>query len=276
MDSKPSSQIASTDGVIQKLSETSRLLMLSSEVLIMILKFLDERTLVLISPRVCKRFYNHCGLHSNGPLHSNGYMGHLYEFFTFSRGGPIYQPTSDDSWQRRYFQSNVTFLLEGLTQPTELRISIFMRSESREICLSEIVSMAVELSISDEVSIDDYKKAHIRALEFLDKLFDHLKDHLENLKLSGFPVTERLWTLLSKLKLNWFHLKYSLLEWFEYDMTSFSGFKKLHLKAQRNPKCRNYFPNLPASLEELSLHILDTDRCCQLSKVLNCKTLRKM
>ena len=185
--------------------------MLPSELLTVILKFLDKRTLALISPRVCKQFYNHCGLHSNGPLHSNGYMGHIYESITFPRS-IISKQTSDDSWQERYFRSNVTFLLEELAQPSELQISVFMRSKSGEICLSEVASIAIEVSISNEISTDDRKKVHVRALEFLEKLVNQPKVHLENLKLSKFLKTKQLMILLSKVELDLLLLKDSFLE----------------------------------------------------------------
>ena len=72
-------QPASKTEIIQETGEAFHLLMLPVDILTRILKLLDEKTLALTSPRVCKRLYGFCGRYT-GVLHPfPGYMGHIYK-----------------------------------------------------------------------------------------------------------------------------------------------------------------------------------------------------
>lgn len=243
---------------------TNELPMLPWELLERIIQFLDAEAFFLTLPLVCTSFGNLC---------KNNILYEKYAFYGNRRIHSIFQLFSEmqNIQEPRYFRPNVNFHLEGITQLAEIRIDVFTTSDSKEIHLDEVSSMVIDLSILNDTS----DNVHTKASEFLEKLFESPPEKLKNLKLSGFRVDASLLGSLSKLRLDWLHLTCLLLKYFKYDPNSFLGFRRLHLKLKEN--CASYlFPSLPASLEELSLHLLNQSKNDLLMYVDHCKSLKKM
>ena len=298
---------ASNTNIIQAVGQTSQLPLLPPELFDMIIRFFSTKKALLTLSLVCTLFRDLCRNNA------------LYEEYFFFRNniphpGSQFHPKTQNVRKRRRFHSEVDFSTRTMKQPKNIRVHVFTTSdsekaeniqahvsktsdskktkniqihafktsESEKIPSSKVVSMAVELSTSDERSGDTQTKA----LDFLDKLF---KRHpffkkLKHLRLSGFWMTSSLWALLSKLRIDWLHLTCSVRRYFIYDTRHFLGFKRLDLKLKEQLNLRElpYLPPpldkflyFPVPLEEFSLHISKLKK----NEFLNigfCETLKTM
>ena len=262
---------ASSTETIQAMSGTSWLLLLSVEILTMILKFLDIKTLALNISIICKRFYEFFGLCSNGLFHSDGHMGFLYEQLMFSKGGPISQLTPEGNFQRRYFRSNVNFSSWGIEQPKEIRIHVFTTSNSEGTHLNEVSSIVIESPFLKNTPRDAQ-----RTSEFMNNLVKSPLNCLKKLKFIGFPAESWLSEPLSMLKeLSWLHWAYSSLDYSAHSFSSLPGLERLHLKFEKGFDL-DCFPRCPPSLRELSLHFSDLNNFDSFASVVECRNLEKM
>ena len=271
MDSKPFSQSVSKAKTFQEINETSQLLMFPVEVLTGILKFLDMKTLVSSLFLTCKLFcpsFRECSVAQRLFL---GHLGYVYEPFMFSKGVPISRLTPEDHFQQHYFRPNVDLSSGENVQPMGMNIHVFTTSDSKEIHLDKIVSMIIESSSLNSISENTRK-----TLQFLNDLFKNPFDSPKNLKFSGFLANRSLWKPLSTLKkLDWLHWICSVSDDFIHIFSSFSGLKRLHLEVEAGFDLL-FFPGLPSSLEEFSLHLSSVDGGSHSVFIYNCTCLKRM
>ena len=273
MGSTSSSQPVSKTEAIQKISGTFQLFLLPEDLLLRILKLLDTKTLISRLLSTCKLFrpsYKECSVVHYPFL---GYLGYIYEAFIFSKGSPLIQPTPKDNFQPHLFRPNVNLSLNGIKQPTKIRLHVFTISDSKEIRFDEIVSMVIELPNNAQIDVQT------EALKFLEKLVETPLGKLKRLKISGFLLNDSLFASLSKFSLDWLYLIHPVFEYdsshIPLDLTSTLGFRKLHMKLWDD--CDLYkFPKLPNSLEEFSLHISSVSSARHSVVLPDCTSLKKL
>jgi hypothetical protein len=166
-----------------------------------------------------------------------------------------------------HFRPIVDLSSEENTQPAELRIDVYTTSYSEEFHLSEVFAIVIELTTSSPTS-DEVLNEATNFLVHLSKT--HLR--VNWLEISGFPIGYWFWTLLRGLnpKCLWLTCPLSL------DFLSFSTFlpeiKSLDLKLGENFDLQ-YFPQLPSSLESLSLEFSNLSNNSQSLSISNCTKL---
>ena len=269
MASTSSSDSVSEPKTIQEMSGPFQIFQLPPNVLVMIFRFLDVKSLISSLFSTCKLFcpsFWECSVVQHPFL---GYLGYIYEGLMFSKGVPISHLTMKKDVQSPYFRPNVIFSLDGTKQPAQMRFHLFTTSDSKEIRLEEIVSMVIKLS--NIVQIDTHKEV----LEFLGKLVKYPFERLRHLKLSGFFLGDLLGASLSKLSLDWLHLILPDLGTHSR-ITSFSGFKKLHMELWEDCDldCFPYY--LPCTLEEFSIHFSSQSFHGSTLSIAACTSLKKM
>ena len=208
------------------------------------------------------------------------HLSPIYGPFMFSKGVTISQMTTENIVQSPYFRPNMDLSSGPNLQPSGMRIHVFTTSDSKEVYFGTIVSMVVESS-----HLDDIKGNTIRTLGFLVNLFHNSFDNLKILKFSGFWAHGSLRKSLSTLKLDWLYWIYSSShhsrddcffdDGIKDDFSSLSNLKRLHLELEEGFNL-HYFPKLPSSLEELSLHLSNLENRDFSVIVYDCITLKKM
>jgi hypothetical protein len=252
-------------GTFHGMAKTAQLLILPPKVLRRIIQFLGVEEVHSTLPLICSFFRHLCRdaiLYEKYAFCGNRTLRSISQFYLEAQ--TIQEP--------RYFRSSVDLSMGDVTQPAEMQIHVFTTSYFEKIHLSDVVSMAIELSISNSTSED----VHTKAIGFLAELFGNRLVNLKNLKLSGFQLN-------TLLRSSWFvlpHLDRLVLACSSLDRSKArpclrQGFKWLHLKLGENFDL-NQFPILPISLEVLSMYFSSLKNEYSLTYITQCRNLRKM